>query len=354
MSDLSNSRRNFLKPRSLGKMLSTVTGGEWPHNEVTREEEGWLYRLSRQAMATRFQILFEVLDADLTSVAEKALNVIDDLESQLSVYRDDSEVSAINQQASAQVVEVEQGLFDLLTLSHQLWEETNGCFDIAIHSLLKAWGIYKPPWRHPTSDEVRVAFEKSGMDAVLLDSGKRTVHFSREGIGINLGAIGKGYALEKAAEKLLAGGMEHFLLHGGNSSLLARGASTWENGWLTALVNPLDWSQVMVHLLLRNRALSTSALSSSCLVGESTPHILDPRSGYPIQTDLASASVICRSATIAEGLSTAFLVMGLDMALEYCQKHPEIGAVFLRLTSSDKPIEVIHTGIPSHSLEVLV
>lgn len=354
MSGPSNSRRNFLKPRTLGKMLTTFTGGEWPQGEITREEEGWLYRLSREAMATRFQVLFEVLDADLTSAAEKGLDIIDDLESQLTVYREGSEVSRINRKAFGQEVMVEKGLFELLQMSRTLWEETGGCFDIAVHQLLKAWGIFKPPWRQPSRDEVQEALLKSGMDAVLLDEGKQAVRFSREGVEVNFGAIGKGYALEKAAERLLAGGLEHFLFHGGNSSLLARGASTWENGWLTAVVDPMDWSREMVHLLLRNRALSTSALSRECLTKGETAHIIDPRSGYPVQTDLASASVVCRSATVAEGLSTAFLVMGLDMALEYCQKHPEVGAVFLRRPHQGRPLEIIHTGIPSSSLEVLV
>lgn len=358
MSESSGGRRSFLHPKNLGKVVSSITGGEWPDfsspsSTQEGEDEGLLYRVGKPAMACQFEILFEVLDADLMPVAESALSQIDDLEAQLSVYRDSSQVCAINREAFDHPVEVEPGLFDLLQECKQIWEETGGAFDISIQALLEAWGMFCPPRRNPSQSEIEAALTRCGMDAVELDPEKHTVRFHRPGLGLNLGAVGKGYALERVAEHLKQHRMEHFLIHGGGSSMLARGSSTWEHGWLAGVTTPFDWSTPIAHVRLENKALSTSAVEAEALRGETQPHILDPRLGQPVKTDLVSATVITASASRAEGLSTAFLVMGLDKVLEYCEKHTDVGAVLLQWSPGDTGFEVIHTGIPKHSLEVL-
>jgi FAD:protein FMN transferase len=380
MADPSGSRRSFLNPKNLGKVVSTVTGGEWPSPPLAGEgvggsggskgeEEGWLYRVGRPAMASQFEILFEVIDADLMPVAESAIQLIDTLEAQLTVYRDSSEICAINREAFDHEIEVEAGLFSLLLECREIWEETGGASDIAIHSLLEAWGLFRPPRRVPTEDEIQRALVRSGMDGVRLTPHPSAVtphppapsptgeggriRFLREGIGLNLASVGKGYALECLAKHLLKGRMENFLLYGGGSSLLARGSSTWEDGWLAGITTPLDKTNPIAQLRLENKALSTSAIDADMIRGSITPHVLDPRTGHPMVTDLVSATVITGSASRAEGLSTAFLVMGLDNVLEYCEKHPDAGAVLQRWSHKDSKIELIHTGIPKHLLEVL-
>ncbi len=381
MSESTGSRRSFLNPKNLGKVVSTVTGGEWPDNPSPSfskegEEEGWLYRVGRPAMATQFEVLFEVIDADLMPVAESALEKIDQLEDQLSVYRDTSEVCAINREAFDHPVEVEAGLFGLFLECKQIWEETGGASDIAIHSLLETWGLFRPPRRTPTEQEIKIALARSGMDGVRLTphppsvpphplcppphplapspTGEGgTVRFLREGIGINLASVGKGYALECVARHLQEGGMGNFLLFGGGSSLLARGSSTWEDGWLAGITTPFDKDNPIAHLRLENQALSTSAISVEAIHGSMTPHILDPRTGRPVESDLVSVTVVTGSASRAEGLSTAFLVMGLDKVLEYCEKHTDVGAIMQQWSSQNEKIELFYTGIPKHLLEVL-
>ena len=382
MSDPSGSRRSFLNPRNLGKVVSTVTGGEWPSplgvqpsgctdnlKVELQTDEGWLYRVGRPAMATQFEVLFEVIDADLMPVAESALEMIDDLEAQLTVYRDTSEVCAINREAFDHPVGVEAGLFGFFLECKRIWEETGGASDIAIHSLLEIWGLFRPPRRVPTEEEIQRALARSGMDGVELtphppvtlphppapsptgEGGK--IRVLREGIGINLASVGKGYALECVARHLQEGGMENFLLFGGGSSLLARGSSTWEDGWLAGIATPFAKNNPIAHLRLENQALSTSAIDSGAIQGSNPPHILDPRTGRPVESDLVSVTVVTGSASCAEGLSTAFLVMGLDKVLEYCEKHTDVGAIMQQWSSQNQKIELFHTGIPKHLLEVL-
>src|SRR5207253_2492780 len=131
-----------------------------------------------------------------------ALDEIDRLEAQLTVYRDSSEVSRLNLLAPATDVPLEKGLFDLLALSARISEETQGAFDITAGALIKAWGFYRGPRRAPEEEERRQALTRVGMRHVRLDAKKQTAHFLRPGLEINLGSIGKGYGLDCAVESL--------------------------------------------------------------------------------------------------------------------------------------------------------
>jgi len=116
--------------------------------------------------------------------------------------------------------------------------------------------------------------------------------------------------------------------------------------------HPLDWSVSLAKVYLRDRSLSTSGLGRKALLGREIGHVLDPRSGRPIATDLGSVSVLAPTGAHAEALSTAFLVMGLDKALEYCEKHPDVGAVFVRAKRSLEHPEMVLTALSEQCVEV--
>ncbi|MCA9410020.1 MAG: FAD:protein FMN transferase [Candidatus Omnitrophica bacterium] len=350
-----HSRRDFLKPRSIAQFLSTVTGGELDLRPMANiAHSGMLCRTGVDSMATRFEILFEAIDLEHASTAEKGLEQILELESQMTVYREESELCAINRSAYEAPVEVEPRLFELFELSRMLWEETAGTFDITLHELLKIWGVFKGPTRVPTQEEIDTALQGRGFDRVELDSSNRAVRFKTPHTAFNLAAIGKGYALDRVSETLIENGMEHFLLHGGQSSLYAKGATTWEQGWLVELLHPLDHATPVAKILLKNQSLSTSVLIPQKLRGGPVSgHILDPRTGLPVEGNLLSASVLTRSAAVAEALSTAFLVMGLDKALEYCENHPRLGAVLTLSREDSTTPEIRIIGSALDCVEVL-
>lgn len=356
MNSENRSRRDFLKPESFGKLLAAVSGSPEGAPPPAQEgpRSGALCRLGVDSMATRFEILFESIDFEHAPAAERGLELILALEAQMTVYREDSEISHLNRGAFEASMEVESRLFELLHLSRRLWEETGGAFDIALHELLKVWGVYKGPTRVPAKEELQAAREASGFDKVELDPEDETVRFLHPRTGLNLAAIGKGYALDRVGEKLRGEGMEHFLLHGGQSSLLASGATTWEAGWLINLVHPFDYSLPVARILLRDCALSTSVLiPEKARTGPVSGHILDPRTGLPVSHPLLSVSVMSASAAEAEALSTAFLVMGLDKALEYCEKHPLVGAVFTLNQEDSEALDIRICGPAQDRVEVL-
>jgi thiamine biosynthesis lipoprotein len=151
---------------------------------------------------------------------------------------------------------------------------------------------------------------------------------------LNLGSIGKGYALDRVGQLLAAAEIHDVLVHGGNSSVLARGShgATPGQGWSVGVRNPLRPDHHLGEIRLRDRALATSGSGTQFFMheGQRYGHILDPRTGWPAQ-EVLSATVIAPTAALAEALSTAFYVLGSKQAEAYCQQHAEISAILVCL-----------------------
>jgi len=286
-----------------------------------------LLHYSRRAMATLFEFLFPVNTSQAFTLANEGLNLVDELEDQLSVYREESEISQLNLLAPAQRVTVEKNLFDLLVQCAHWTRETEGAFDIAIGSLIKAWGFYRRVGRVPTVEERVEALAASGIRNVLFDYETREVKYLRNGLEINLGAVGKGYALDCVA-KLLRGVKSAFLQCGG-SSAVAVGRIGMGRGWPIRIRHP-QGKEPLGMVYLSDAGIGTSAATYQYFDynGSKLGHLIDPRTGWPGEA-LLQASVIAPTASEADALSTAFFLMGENAVRRYCETHPHIGAVLL-------------------------
>jgi FAD:protein FMN transferase len=291
-----------------------------------------LLRCGRRAMATVFEVLLPFGTADGQAAAADALDLIDRLEAQLTVYRPTSEVSRLNRLAAFAPVPVEAGLFDLLACAARLTEETRGAFDVSAGPLIKAWGFFRREGRVPESGELAEALGRVGMAHVELNPARRSVRFRKGGIEINLGSIGKGYALDRAAERLRTRWcVRSALLHGGTSSVLAVGTPPGdEQGWVVGLKHPWDPKQRLATVRLRGRALATSGATYQHFEynGRKFGHLLDPRTGRPTE-GIALATALAPTAAEADALATAFYVLGVEPTRRYCAAHPEVSAVIL-------------------------
>jgi thiamine biosynthesis lipoprotein len=161
---------------------------------------------------------------------------------------------------------------------------------------------------------------------VHLNRNEGTVRFTRPGIELNLGAIGKGYALERVRAGHQRSGVEHALLSAGRSSLLAVGGRA--GGWQVDVVSPLAAGRELARLWIRTGAVGTSGGGEQFVVadGRRYSHVIDPRTGWAARGVL-SATVVASSAAAADALSTAFFVGGLDLARSYCSGHPDVLAL---------------------------
>jgi thiamine biosynthesis lipoprotein len=171
---------------------------------------------------------------------------------------------------------------------------------------------------------------------------KNAVQFGKPGMELNLGAIGKGYALDRAADLLVEKDLRDCLLHGGNSSVLARGHRDGDSGgWTIALKHPLRPSERFAEFMLHNQALGTSGSGTQYFHhgGKRYGHIIDPRTGWPAEKILSS-TVIAPTAAQADALSTALYVMSLEEAAAFAQLRPDVAALLTTFGKHPGEIEV--------------
>ena len=201
--------------------------------------------------------------------------------------------------------------------------------------------------RVPSDAEREEALSRVGMRHVILDAETRTVRYLQPGLEINLGSIGKGYALDRVGQRLRRScGVKTALLHGGHSSVYAMGRGpVGARGWAVGIRHPWKPDCRIALVWLHDRALGTSAATFQHLEynGRKLGHILDPRRGWPAE-GLALASVIAPTAAEADALATAFYVLGVDEARAYCETHPGIGALLLPQGESARPVVIGLTG----------
>src|SRR5712691_5118773 len=164
----------------------------------------WLH-VNRPAMACRFEVTLPIWEQAGVLAARDALDEVDRLEQQLTVFRESSEVSFINRNAAAGSVTVEPSLFGLLVLCQELHRETEGAFDVTSGPLTRCWGFFKREGRVPGDNEIESARSLVGSDKLHLDHESRTIRFAQLGVEINLGSIGKGYALDRVVSLIGAG-----------------------------------------------------------------------------------------------------------------------------------------------------
>ncbi len=296
----------------------------------------------------------------LGTAAMAAFGVIDQIERQLTVYDDASEVSQLNRTAAHRPVRVDPELFGLFELAGELFRATGGAYDITSGPLSAVWGFSKRAGRLPTDEEIVAAREVVGWAHVALDSARSTVAFDQTGAQVNFNSIGKGYALDRAVATIREQtfGDEHsphYLLHGGRSTLIARGAATpQDGGWLVGLRHPLRPNERMVEFTLRDEALSTSGSGTQFFRhrGKRYGHLIDPRTGWPAE-GMYSATVVAPTATLADALSTAFYVMGRDAALDYCDAHPDIKSLLVVPTKHAGGVEILTANLDDGSVRVI-
>jgi thiamine biosynthesis lipoprotein len=281
-------------------------------------------KLATFAMATRFEIALEGDDpVRLRAAGEEALSEIEALDKQLSRFRPESDVSWINARAANEPVRVEPQLFRLLARAKEISEATGGAFDITVGPLMRAWGFTHDEGHIPDPDELTAARAVVGMRHVLLNEQDLTVSFDVPGVEIDLGAIGKGYAIERAVECLREAGVTRALVHGGTST--AYGIGDWDLGIAeprasVARSNPK--SEITNHKC-HDSAVSVSAVRGRSFTenGREYGHVIDPRTGEPT-AHTRLAAVWGPSPTDCDALSTALLVLGEGWLPEMVARFP--------------------------------
>jgi len=267
--------------------------------------------LGLESMATRFELILAGDDpVRLRAAGEEALREIERIESLLSRYRPSSAIAAINAGAGGAPVRVDPRVVTLLRLCAGLSLATDGAFDVTVGPLLRAWGFVGGSGAPPDPEALARARCLVGMDRVELDAAASTVRLAQAGMELDLGAVGKGYAIDRAIVVLEEHGVPSALLHGGTSSVHVIGPPASGSRWRVAWRVPGRPDRPRA-LTPAQPALSVSAPHGKAFVldGRLMGHVLDPRTGAPAGQAL-SACVVGPSSTVCDALSTALLVSG--------------------------------------------
>jgi thiamine biosynthesis lipoprotein len=314
----------------------------------------------REGMACRFELQ---APAGLNrSLALRAFEEVDAAEAMLSVWQPTSDFTRINQAAGADAVAIDAEVGRLLADAIRWHAETDGAFDLSAGPLVWLWSQARRDERWPTDAEISAARDLLGIGDLELTQappsggvradGDRadepdaswSVRLARAGMELHPGAVGKGWALDRMGAFLRSEGFGPALLSAGHSSILALGLPPWGEPWRVRLDHPVPGWPPVLELSLINRALSTSANTwqETRMDGRRVGHILDPRTGRPAE-GMFQATALAPSAALAEAISTAFFVNGADWSAEYCDRHPDIGAILI-LDDRGRPAEPIAFG----------
>jgi len=286
----------------------------------------WMQR-TEAIMGTRCYVELWADDAakgnDAIDAVMAELRRIDNL---MSHYKPESQLSQINQFANERPVQVDKELFDLIKLSTHYSQITEGAFDITYASVGYLYNY--PEHVHPTEEQIREKLPAVNWRNMLLDEEHHTVRFEHPGMRIDLGGIGKGYAVDRGIDVLKARGIQRALVTAGGDSRII--GDRMGRPWLVAIRHPDNPNKVVTRIPLSDSAVSTSGDYERYFDegGVRYHHIIDPRTGHSA-SKVRSATILAPTATQTDGMSKTAFVLGAEKALEIINRMPEYDAVFV-------------------------
>lgn len=268
----------------------------------------------------------------LPLITAAALDEVDRIDGLMSHYDRDSPLSRINREAGQRPVLVEPELFRFLQRCVSYSRQSNGAFDVTVGPLMKAWGFFRGEGRVPWFFELWGVLRKVGYQHLVLDEHQRTVQFERSGMELDLGGIAKGYAVDRVVALLKEQHIETAFVSAGGSTLYGLGAPPDKPGWEVKLRDPLvpyDSKKSAKTVVLKDQCLSVSGNYEKFFKvrGVTYSHIMDPRTGRPVE-NMLSVAVITKSGTDGDALDNAFYVEGVEKSRALLPHYPGTEVLF--------------------------
>lgn len=293
-----------------------------------------LFEEMRYEMGTLWRVALYAPDCSAADRAfDAAFGEIKRLDRLMSDYDEKSELSRLNRAGYPGPVSVDPELFDLIDQSVALSEKTDGAFDVTVGPLVRLWGFRGGTPGIPSEEAIARALEAVGFRKLKLDRERREVSFLKEGMALDLGAIGKGYAVDRAVLILRERGIKRALVDAGGM-LFGLGSPPGERGWRVGIADPANRDRVARSLTIRDEAVATSSQSERFMAagGRRFGHVLDPRTGRPVDFS-GSVTVRAPTAALADALSTASFVLGSEASRTLAKTERDVKIIRCDTTS---------------------
>lgn len=294
------------------------------------KKEEYLLRQSRPMMGTVVEITLQNPDQELKHRAMRmAFEELSRIESLMSRFKPDSELSRLNRLAARRPMQVSQEMIELLQISHKAWQLTSGGFNPTASPLLKLWGFYRQKGRIPAAEEIEERLKLISFQNVIFDVDKMHVQFFKQGVELDFNAIAKGYAIDKAVQKLKAIGISRALVNAGGD-IYALGGKESQGHWNIGIRDPQKTDQILAPIQLRDRAIVTSGNYENFFIinGRRYCHIINPQTGYPVE-GMLSVTILAEQTALADALATGIFVLGKEKGLNLLNSLEDVEGIII-------------------------
>ena len=301
-----------------------------------QEQKDVTVKRTLKLMGTRFEITVVAPNEEIGYInIDEAVSEIERIEKIISSWDESSETTLINKNAGIKPVKVSPELFGLIERSKKISEITDGAFDISYASMDKIWKFDGSMQNMPSKQEITKSVAKVGYEKIILNTEERTVFLRDPGMRIGFGAIGKGYAADRAKELLISKQVKGGIINA-SGDLTTWGTKSTGEKWLVGIANPLSKEKVFSWLPVVESSVATSGNYEKFVIlnGKKYSHIIDPRTGYPT-TGISSVSVFAKQAELCDALATAVFIMGKDSGIHMIN---QIDGVEVVVVDSDNKI----------------
>ncbi|MCR5416243.1 MAG: FAD:protein FMN transferase [Pseudobutyrivibrio sp.] len=251
---------------------------------------------------------------------DAAIDEIHRIDDMLSIANDSSEIAKLNASGSAFLSEETA---ELMARSLEIGESTEGDFNIAVYPVENLWGFYSGEYQVPSDEDLSEAMSLINLSDISFNEETREITLEKPGMAVDLGGIAKGYTSKVIMDIFDSYGCSGIVSLGGN--IQATGTKPDGSSWKIAVRNPLDENSILGYVDTEGTAVVTSGGYERYFEsdGKKYHHIIDPATGYPAENGIISSSIVTKDGTLADALSTAVFIMGLDDASEYWRNHSD-------------------------------
>lgn len=286
-----------------------------------------VYRETRFLFDT--EVFIEAHGAGAEIVGSEAMEKMATFDQAANTYSANSELTKVNKAAGVEPIAVSEDIFQLLQRSLEIADLTNGIFEPTIGPLVQLWQKAKVEEVLPTTEEVEKHRLLVDYKKVILDDEHKTAFLPEIGMSLNLGAIAKGYAVELGINILKEAGISSAMVRAGGN-VYTLGSKPDGTSWQIGIRDPHHLDRMIGYVELLNQVVDTSGDYEQffTLEGVNYGHILDPRTGYPVE-GIASSTVITESPALADALSTTIFILGKDEGITFIEKIPHTAAIII-------------------------